>query len=142
MPISPLRIATPLLALALALAAGCRGPNTAQAPDPATPDPVSAAAYPQIVALEDLGDYVSTDRPIVTRAPGQPLSVVVPVRLRSDREVSAQYRFIFFDDAGRPTRQQQEWRFTTLPARSQIFLEGAALDPQAQDWRLEIRPAR
>lgn len=121
------------------LATGC---DTVKAPGAATPDPVSAAAYPQVTALEGLGDYVSMDKPIVTQDGKRPLLVVVPVRLRSDREVNAQYRFRFFDDRGRPVHPEMEWRYQVLPARAQIFLEASAPDLSATQWRLDIRPAR
>lgn len=136
-----MKLATACLAAALLATSLMVGCDTTRPPGAATPDPLSAAAYPQIAALGRLDDYLSFDKPVVTTAPESPMTVVTPVRLRSDEEVSAQYRYIFFDKSGAPLRQQAEWRFITLPSRSQVFLRGTSFEPAA-DWRLEIRPAR
>ncbi|MFW6060516.1 MAG: YcfL family protein [Phycisphaeraceae bacterium] len=126
-------------AVALLVMTGC---DTTKAPGAAGPDPLPEGAYPQVAALEGLGDYMSSGRAVVERGDDEaPMSVEVAVRLRSDKSVSAQYRFIFFDDRGTPLRPIMQWRFEPLPPRSQVYLKGQATDPAAVDWRLEIRPA-
>ena len=126
-------------AMCLLTLAAC---DTTKAPGAAGPDPLPESAYPQVAALEGLGDYISSSKPVVRYGSDQaPMSVEVPVRLRSDKSVSAQYRFIFFDDRGTPLRPVMAWRFETLPPRSQVYLRGQATDPAAVAWRLEIRPA-
>lgn len=127
-----------MMAAVLALAA-C---DTTRAPGAAGPDPLPEGAYPQVAALEGFGRYMSSSPPVIDRGDDQtPMKVEVPVRLRSDQQRSAQYRFIFFDDRGAPLRPIMQWRFETLPPRSQVYLRGQATDPAAVDWRLEIRPA-
>lgn len=135
------RIACLMFALAASVAlVGC---DTTKAPGAGEPEMLSDARYPQVAALEGLTDYLSVDKPIVTAAEGnKPMTVVVPVRLRSDQQVNAQYRFMFLGENGAPIGTQPEWQFEKLPARTQVFLAGASLDPAAVDWRLEIRPAR
>lgn len=127
-----------MLVLLMVAAAGCQS----TAPPGAGPDPVSAAAYPPVIAQRGLGKFLVAAKPVVTRSDSGAMTVTVPVRIQRSRDVDAQYRFLFFDDAGRPLRPQMDWQYKTLPGRTQVFLEGTALDPAALDWRLEIRPAR
>ena len=125
--------------VALSMLTAC---DTTKAPGAAGPDPLPEAAYPQVAALEGLGDYLSSGKPVIRHGNDQtPMSVEVPVRLRSDQSVSAQYRFIFFDERDTPLRPIMQWRFVPLPPRSQVYLHGQATHPAAVDWRLEIRPA-
>ena len=129
-----------ILSLGVALfAVGC---DTVKAPGAASPDPLATEAYPQIAALEGLARTLSFDRPDVRSGPTPPMSVSVPVRLRSDFEKKVHYRFIFFDEHGRPLHPQMGWAYQVLPARAQVFLQASALDTEADDWRLEIRPTR
>jgi len=116
---------------------GCTKP-----PGAASPDPLSADKYPRIAALEGLDRNLSFATPIIDDSPGGPLSVTVPLRWRSDKEINVQYRFIFFDAAGSPAGPDPAWQQTYLPARSQEFVTGAALAKEATDWRLEVRPSR
>ena len=115
-------------------------------PHAVKPDNVSEAQYPQIATEGNLGNHLSYARPIVRpsgQAPGgTPMHVTVPIRLRDDKPVNAQYRFTFLAADGGPIGQPMDWRFMVLPPRLQVFMEGSALDSQAVDWRLEIRPAK
>ncbi len=109
-------------------------------------DNVSEAQYPQIATEGNLGNHLSYARPIV-RPPGQangqsPMSVTVPIRLRDDKPVNAQYRFTFLAADGQPLGPAMDWRFMVLPPRLQVFMEGSAMSDEASDWRLEIRPAK
>jgi uncharacterized protein YcfL len=109
-------------------------------------DNVSEAQYPQIATEGNLGNHLSYAKPIVRppgQAPGQtPMRVTVPIRLRDNKAVNAQYRFTFLGADGGPVGQAMDWRFMVLPPRLQVFMEGSAMDMQAVDWRLEIRPAK
>ncbi len=121
------------------LLVGCQG---SMPPDAGQPDPLSADAYPQITALEGLGKYLAFAPPSVKAGGGRPMSVSVPVRARTDKELNTQYRFEFFDQDGRPIEPVMGWRYLRLPARVQHFMQGAVLDDTAVDWRLQVRPAR
>ena len=120
---------------------GCRQ-DKIMAPGAGRADPIMLENYPRIVALEKLSEYLVFSAPNVRSSPQQPMSVSVPVRLQSDKEVNIQYRFEFFAPDGRPMQQADQWRFMHLSSRDQHFLQGSALDTQAADWRLVVRPAR
>lgn len=120
------------------------GCDTTRPPGAATPDPVPSRAYPQIAATEGLDDFLSYGD-VIVRGQGnadQPMSVVVPVRVRADRDIHVLYRFEFFDAGNRPIQPLMEWRYLQMQARVMHFMEGSSLDPAAQSWRLIIRPAR
>lgn len=130
-----------VLALALGLvlaAAACQS----TAPPAADPDPVSEAAYPPVVAQGDLHDKLVYAKATVERTASGAMRVNVPVRSLLQKDVRAQYRFVFLDDRGQPVRPEMDWQYKQLPSRTQVFLEGVAMQPDAVDWRLEVRPAR
>ena len=118
---------------------GCQGKQM-----PAQPRFEPAEDYPQITAAHVIGKDLSFSEPIVRGADpqGTPMRVIVPVRPRRGEAVPVQYRFLFFEDDGAPIRPIMDWRYELLPGRSQTHLEGAAMDADATDWRLEIRKAR
>ncbi len=118
------------------------GCDTVKSPETAGPDPLTKAAYPRVAAPADLGKYLYWGQPVVERGNEQtPMHVEVPVRLRSDKAVRTQYRFIFFDEKGMPLRPIMEWRYHPLQPRTQTWYAGQATDPAAADWNLEVRPA-
>lgn len=105
-------------------------------------DNVSEAQYPQIATEGNLGNHLSYAKPIVRTHDQAPMSVTVPIRLRNDKPVNAQYRFTFLAMDGTPVGPPMDWRFMVLPPRLQVFMEGSAANYDASDWRLEIRPAK
>ena len=106
------------------------------------PDGVSAAQYPQIATEGNLGNHLSYAKPIIRDDGPTPIRVTVPIRLRDNNEVNAQYRFTFLGADGAPVDPPMDWRFMVLPPRLQVFMEGSALSNEAVGWRLEIRPAK
>ncbi len=111
-------------------------------PHAVKPDNISEVRYPQIATEGNLGNHLSYAKPIV-RLDGQtPMSVTVPIRLRDDKPVNAQYRYVFLARDGQPLSPASDWRFMVLPPRLQVFMEGSAMSNEALDWRLEIRPAK
>jgi uncharacterized protein YcfL len=130
--------------LAALIAAPCllAGCDTTRPPAAATPDPLPPVSYPQIATDEELKGSLHYALPIIRSQPDTPMKVTVPLRLREDEAVNAQYRFTFMDAVGAPVGQPADWRFMVLPPRLQVFMEGVAMSPEAADWRLEIRPAR
>src|SRR5699024_6543989 len=98
------------------------------------------AAYPKIEARGDLEKKIYYGKPVVEHAAGRPLHVSVPVRSTRQDAIEAQYRFVFFAQDGRALTPEMDWRYIRLPARSQVFLQGTALNKEAVDWRLQIRP--
>lgn len=125
-----------IVAVGVLVSAGC-------SKDPRAPemDPLRYANYPNITALEKLHRNVVLCK--VHEEPGPPLQVTVQVRNRTrDDERHMQYRFFFLNENGRPENPNPDWRYVKLPARTIVFLEGNALDRDAVEWRLEMRPAR
>ena len=136
----PAALVTVMVVATMLTQTGC---DTVRAPGAAGPDPISDAAYPQVVALEGLGRYLSSSEPALEGGDGEkPMHVAVPVRLRSDREIAVQYRFTFFDENRVPLQPRQGWRYKEMMPRAQEPFEGTATSMEARDWRLEIRPAR
>ncbi|NBC10999.1 MAG: DUF1425 domain-containing protein, partial [Planctomycetes bacterium] len=100
----------------------------------------SSVVYEGVI-IGNLGGAVRKHQPAVTPSlDDAPMAVTVPLRLMSDKSREVQYRFTFFDAAGRPLSPEMDWRWKVMPARALIHLQGAALDDRAVDWRLEVRP--
>jgi len=141
---APGRIA-PILALALGLAVstGCQSSDPEYDPvRPGFADPTPASEIPNI-SIEDrrLSNHLAIGDPVITRSPGRPLEVTVPVRLTTRGHRNIQYRFDFLDTSGRPIKSTLGWQYRELPPRTQMFLSAVALD-EAVDWRLIVRPAQ
>lgn len=127
-----------LTALSPLALTGC---DTTKAPGSSIADPLPPAAYPQIVVDKSIEGYIANGVPKVERA--RIMSVTVPIRAVTDKEdLRVQYRFIFLDKNGVPIGADPDWRYTQLQSRNQTFLKGNAIDAGAEDWRMEIRPAR
>lgn len=122
---------------------GASGCDTVRAPYTPRADQLPQESYPQISVSYDLQPWIAYSKPVVER--GDVLKVSVPVRLTSSgtgEYSNTQYRFIFLDATGSPTRTQPDWRFQRFEPRQQVFLTANSLDSNAVDWRLEIRSAR
>ncbi len=131
-----------LIALALVLG-GCAAADHAKAPPGPLRDPLPPQAYPEIVPTGGLARWLYFDNPIVT--PGtddRPMQVSVPVRMVYNEPREIQYCFQFFGADGRPLDSRKEWHWKHVEPRIRFFLEGNALQPEAVEWNLEIRPAR
>ena len=133
-----------LIGAALLLAAGACSNNKTLPPGGAQLDPLPGDQYPKVEAAEGLSKYLVVSGAEVTPASAtSPMKVVVAIRSQTEyQEIEAQYRFFFFDEKNRPLDTQPDWRRVRLPSRSQVFLEGGAMETNAADWRLQIRPAR
>ncbi len=126
------------LTLTLSLLQACK-----YAPGEAKPDPLALEDYPQVAALEDLkGKLKLSEEPVVSYSDAGPMTVTVAVRLASNDECPAQYRFFFYDEAGQPLDADPGWSYRVLPARAKVYLTGTSLEPAADDWAVEVRPAR
>ena len=127
--------------LAGVVVSGCAGGG---AYEPYTPgwDPLPTAKYPNITAEGHIAGYLAANTPTITKDPI--LSISVPVRLMSDKGQwsKVQYRYIFLDSNFAPVRAQPDWQPMTMEPRQQVFMTGNALDTNAVNWRLEIRPQR
>lgn len=124
------------------LIGGCNKDNV-QAPQSVRSDPL-AGGYPQNVALRGLHNGIVIGKPIVDRATeDQPMRVTVPLRSVVEGTLRTQYKFTFLDDRGRPVKSGREsWSYQVIAEKAEVFLEANALDTDAVDWRLEVRPAQ
>lgn len=128
-----------LLTGVLMMAFGVIGCDSVKAPRSAQFDQLQE--YPKVTALEGLADWVVVSD--VMLDPGPPMGVIVPARAKTDgQELDVQYRFFFLDSDDRPLERDPDWRYMRMPSRTRVFMEANALDRDAVDWRLEIRPAR
>jgi hypothetical protein len=128
-----------LTLIALAVGGGC---DKTMAPGVVQADPLAPAFYPKIAALEGLQQYLVMATPPRVE-PGPPMRVTCAIRAKTEyQELNVQYRYIFLDGAGVPLRNNPDWQFQKMASRTESFFSGNALDSNAADWRLEIRPAR
>lgn len=131
------------LAAAALVIGGCKT-DTVKAPGSAGVDQLPADQYPKVEATGGLSPYLVISGANVT--PGtdtKPMSVMSAVRSTWDKDVlNVQYRYFFFDEKNTPLDTDPAWRFVKLPPRSQVYMEGKAMDTNAKDWRLQIRPAQ
>lgn len=135
-----------LLTVALApivMLNSCAGDGT-RSPGSAGVDPLPSDQYPQVEVTGGLSPYiVISGADVRPSTESTPMSVVSAVRSTWDKDVlNVQYRYYFFDETNRPLNPDPDWRFAKMPPRSQIFMEGFALDTTARGWRLQIRPAQ
>jgi uncharacterized protein YcfL len=126
------------------IAGGVTACNTAKSKGPYASghDAYTHEQYPQIEGLARLGNFMVHGDPIVTYEKNQAMTVSVPVRVLRERDVRAQYRFVFFDERDRPLEPQMDWQYAELPGRTQTVLTATSLQPEASDWRLQVRPTR
>lgn len=132
---------TLLACLGLLTLAGCNNPELP--PPGVKQDKLPEGAYPSKVAIEGL-DKVIVARDAIVQAATEatPMRVTVPIRSTGNVIHYIQYRFEFLDREGRPVRSNQGWRFMSLEPKIEAFVDAGALDTDAVDWRLQIRPAR
>jgi uncharacterized protein YcfL len=128
-----------IVLLAVLLLVSC---DTAKAPPAGRVDQLPPGQYPRNVVLEDFQKELVFGPAVVDpTTEDRPMRVTQPVRNVSGRVLNIQYQFQFFDAQGRPLKTNQGWKFLNLSERDEHFLEGAALDTDAADWRLVVRPA-
>ena len=124
------------LAAAVLSVAGCQT---------TTPPPAVAAdehtIYPRVTALDGLDRVLRVRESGVVVSRGDVMTVTIPVRSVSPSTEFLQYRFYFYDDAGRPLDTNPTWSRTRVEPRAQAYLEGRSIVP-AEDFQLEIRGAR
>lgn len=131
-----------MFAAAVTVLAAC-STDRVKAPPSAMRDTIPLGSYPQIVPMDGLAAHLGFDQPLVEPStPNRPMAITVNVRSVADTPMETQYRFIFYDQLGRELRSNQGWVFQHMEPRLQVQLKGQALETDAQQWRLEIRPAR
>lgn len=129
------------LLMLLTIVAGCRNEGP---PPSGRSDRVAPQDYPHIVAVERLHRELRFGPAVVDEASsGRPMRVTQPLRNISNRLLHVQYRFQFMDEAGRPLKTNQGWRYADLaPQGVETSWDSNSMEDTAVDWRLEIRPAQ
>jgi len=114
--------------------AGCTGPFAGKK---------EHLLHPKIAVQQyDLQQNLYFGEPIVDPGtPDRPMRVTVPVRADENFAVNIQYMFEFFDERGRPLASSAGWMRQSLTPGMQVFLDGAAMETKAVDWRLKVRSA-
>jgi uncharacterized protein YcfL len=123
--------------LGLTLIAGCSSSNA----------PITARqeTYPrhQVHLVDaELRGKTMVGNPETYREDGL-LYVIVPVRSTTDRNLHIDYRFMFFDEHGRPIEPMTKWLGgKTLPAHTPDQIMFNSTSANAADFQLDIRWAR
>ena len=117
---------------------GCQGP-----PHEGKSDYVSPQAYPRVSVEGDLADWLVFGKATIEPSSGnKPMHVIQATRNSGNDHINVQYRFEFFDADGRPLDTSPKWQFVEMSPRTEIFMEGSAMELRATDWRLVVRSAR
>lgn len=111
--------------------------------DPVTPGPDPVIDYPNIVLDPALEDKLVKARPN-TQPPtrDQPMRISVPVRSVTQHPLNLQYRVLYFDAFGKQTNDYPVWKDMRLMGRARHVINDNAVDLDAVEWNIEIRPAR
>ena len=107
-------------------------------------DKYPAGAYPRNVAVDPqlANALVAGQTRVNGGSKDQPMTVQQPMRNTKNFPLEIQYQFIFLDETGRQLPSSGAWKNLPMEPRVERFLEGAALDTNAVDWRLTVRPAK
>jgi hypothetical protein len=144
---STLRAAAIVAAVTLA---GCQGKDLVKAPDGGAKDPLPAAAYPEIVFVNDVGTRIVRGLPPFKGGTSyaseptfeEPMKVRVPVRSVVDRDTRIEFRVLYFAPDGEQLNTAPVWRERAVQPRVEVVLEDGSVTNKASKFRMEIREAR
>lgn len=131
------------IVLSTACLAGLTACDTVRAPAGPGLDQLPTENYPKVYINPPTLAKVMVITPgtvVVDTPADRPMSVTVPLRSIADNSMRVQYRFLWFDDKGRPVREG-EWIAEMFAPRVERRLQGNAIDLKSRDWRLEVRSA-
>ncbi|MEM1185363.1 MAG: DUF1425 domain-containing protein [Planctomycetota bacterium] len=112
--------------------AGCGTPPPAVGDD-------HVSEYPNVEAAGGLNKFMRVNNVAVNQQ-NSILFAAVDVRWIGKNPVYYEYRFIFFDSRGRPINPDGPWSRGDSEPGSVDYLTANATQPDATDWRLQIRP--
>jgi len=126
-----------VVAIILPTLVGCKST------DPVVPGEDTVNPYPNVVLDPKLEDKLVSSEPTI-RMPTQtePLRISVPVRSITQHPLNLQYRVIYFGDFGKQTNDYPVWKDFRVMGRTRYVISDNAIDLDAVDWNIEIRPAR
>ncbi|GEM_PF-941833 len=131
--------------LMLGIVPGLSGCDTVRAPNSPRIDKVATNQYPKVtIETAELASVVAVNPGAVTVTAGddsRPMDVSVGLRSLADNSMHVQYRFQWFDASGRMVEEEQ-FKQTLLPPRTESRLRSNPMTTKASDWRLQVRTAR
>ena len=130
-------IRTTVLSLALLTLAACaprvRGPIEPRE---------DTSGWPQIqITDRALARNLAVRQPQVTQDAAGLLFVTVPVRSTQQRQMTIEYRVTFYDENRQPIHSTT-WFPKTLSGYTQDTITVNSTSPRADDFQLDIRPAK
>ena len=126
------------LTLTVALSAAACTPRVRPPVEPRE----DTAGSPQIMLTDrELQDRIAVRAPIVTQDEAGLLYVTVPVRNTTRRQMTIEYRVTFFD-RNRVPIHETTWFPRTLPGHTQETITVNSTTPRADDFQIDIRPAK
>jgi hypothetical protein len=131
-------IAAVCLACAL-VAGGCEAPDKSPSGGVADPYPPPINDPQVSILAPEIREWLGVQPAIVTDDGQRPMHVEVPVRNMSDRMYLLDYRFLFYDAAGRELQPVMGWTPANFQPKQLLRLSAGALTTDAANWRLEIK---
>ena len=125
--------------MCLMIACGCQAPD--KSPSGGVADPFPAPINdPQVSILApEIRDWLGVQTAVVIDDGERPMHVDVPVRNMSDQMYLLDYRFLFYDAAGRELSPVIGWKPANFQPKQLLRLSANALTTEAVNWRLEIK---
>jgi hypothetical protein len=118
-------------------AAGC-GPRI----DPPVEPREDPHGWPQInLASRELQGRIAVRRPMVSQDEAGLMFVTVPLRNATSRQMTIEYRATFFDRNRLPIEETTWFPQTLTPHTQQTFTINSS-NPNADDFQIDIRPAK
>jgi uncharacterized protein YcfL len=100
------------------------------------------APWPQVMLSDrELGAKIAVRQPIVTQDAAGLLFVTIPLRSTTRHQMTIEYRVTFYDQNRVPI-QETTWFPRTLPPFTQETLTVNSTSPRADDFQIDIRPAK
>jgi uncharacterized protein DUF1425 len=130
---------TALMGLALVVAIS---PAACQRVRPPVEPREDTAGWPQIMLADrDLQRRIAVRQPQVSQDRAGLLFVTVPVRNTTAQQFTMEYRVTFFDRNHAPI-QQTTWFPKTMPPHTQETITVNSTSPRADDFQIDLRPAK
>ena len=100
------------------------------------------AGWPQIMlASRELQDRIAVRKPMVSQDQAGLMFVTVPIRNTTARQITIEYQAVFFDRDHLPI-QETTWFPVTMTPHTQKTFTVNCTSPRADDFQINIRPAK
>jgi hypothetical protein len=110
---------------------------------PVVPQRDSVSRYPQVHLTNwRYWGKLRVGEPIPSRVGGGQLHIAVPLRNTTNGELLLDYQYRFLDAHGQQIQGTSGWNTVRVPAQGMREIHFTSLSPLADDFDLDIRPAR